>query len=235
MTTSITSAASAETKRREAIAWDTRLMQVAMLIGRLGLAFLFFSQLFWKVPPHFGCGQEFAFTGLNAEGQIVRTSGLCDWLGVEAVYAVRERSFFITDFNNDGAAEIALSLAPLVRLNGIFVENVVMPNISWFGWLIFLAEAFIAVSLFFGIFSRLGALTAAGISIQLMLGLAGIWDPAAEVYEWEWTYHLMILLSIVLLGAAPGRFLGVDAALRPRLKAAAEKGNRPARLLLAFT
>ena len=43
MTTSITSAASAETKRREAVAWDTRLMQVAMLIGRLGLAFLFFS------------------------------------------------------------------------------------------------------------------------------------------------------------------------------------------------
>jgi hypothetical protein len=91
-------------------------------------------------------------------------------------------------------------------LNDLFVENVVMPNIGWFGWLIWLAEAFIAFSLFLGIFSRLGALVAQGVSTQLMLGLA------------------------------PGRVLGLDALLpRPRLTAAADRGGRPAKLLVAFT
>jgi hypothetical protein len=104
-----------------------------------------------------------------------------------------------------------------------------------FGWLIWLAEAFIAVSLFSGIFSRLGALVSLGISLQLMLGLAGAWDPVADLQEWEWTYHMIVLMSIVMLGLAPGRIWGVDAWLRPRLAAAVAKGSGFARWLLVLT
>lgn len=222
---------------RASVTWDQRLLQITLVIGRLGLAYLFFSQLFWKLPPHFGCpaGDSFAFTTVSADSHLARTSGLCDWLGIEAIYSTRKRSFFVTDFNNDGVPEIGPSLSGPVRLNGLFVENIVMPNLSWFGWLIWLAEAFIVVSMFFGVFSRLGALVSMGISLQLMLGLAGVWDPVSDLQEWEWTYHMIVLFSIVMLGVAPGRILGLDALLRPRLMATAEKGNRLARLLLAFT
>jgi uncharacterized membrane protein YphA (DoxX/SURF4 family) len=216
--------------------WEQRLFKIALLIGRVGLAYLFFSQLFWKMPPQFGCGDgPFTFTSTNADGQLVRAAGLCDWLGVESVYAQQERSFFVTDFNNDGSPEIGFGLGLPVALNGAFVDNVVIPNIGLFGWLIWLAEAFIAVSLFFGIFSRLGALVSLGISLQLMLGLAGAWDPVADLQEWEWTYHMIVLMSIVMLGLAPGRIWGVDAWLRPRLAAAVAKGSGFARWLLVLT
>jgi hypothetical protein len=72
---------------------------------------------------------------------------------------------------------------------------------------------------------------AIGISAQLMIGLGGISTP----YEWEWTYNLMVVLSILMFGLVPGRVLGVDAWLRPRLQAAAANGNRPAAWLLWLT
>jgi hypothetical protein len=82
-----------------------------------------------------------------------------------------------------------------------------------------------------GLLSRLGALVAIGMSAQLLVGLAGIPNP----YEWEWSYILMVLLSILMFGLLPGRILGLDALLRPRLAAAAAHGNRAARAALLLT
>jgi hypothetical protein len=214
---------------------ERRLRQVLLVIARLGLAYLFFSQLFWKMPPGFGCPSDFAFTtgGVNDSGrvQLQRTSGLCDWIGIEIVWAGQPRPFFVTNLDNQGPAELKLDLGWAARLNGYFLENVVQPNIRWFGWLIWGAEAFIFVSLFLGLFSRLGGLVAIGISGQLALGLAGISNP----YEWEWSYNLMVLLSLLIFAFAPGRVLGVDAWLRPRLLRAAEEGRRLARALTWLT
>ena len=64
-----------------------------------------------------------------------------------------------------------------------------------------------------GLLTRLGGLTAIGVSAQLFIGLAAIPRP----FEWEWSYGLMILLSLLMFGLAPGRIWGVDAALRRRL------------------
>jgi hypothetical protein len=174
------------------------------------------------------------FTSFAQDGSLVRTSGLCDWIGIEASYADPERRFFVIP-NEYGESRFSIGLGPLVQLNGLFVEHVVQPNFGFFGWAIFSAEALIAGSLFLGLLSRGGAFLSLLISLQLMLGLAGIWDPAAQLQEWEWSYHLMILLSIVLLGAAPGRSLGLDALLRPRLSGKAESGSRLAKLLLALS
>ena len=215
--------------------WEQRLRQIALVIARLGLAYLFFSQLFWKMPPGFGCPPDYAFTtgNLDANGRLSlqRTSGLCDWIGIEIAWSDQPRRLCVTNLDNQGPAELHLDLGWAARLNALFLEGVVEPNIRWFGWLIWVAEAFIFLSLFLGLFSRLGGLVSVAISAQLALGLAGIGNP----YEWEWSYNLMVLLSLVMFAFTPGRVLGLDAWLRPRLLGSAEGGSRLARALSWLT
>jgi hypothetical protein len=38
--------------------WELWLQRFALVVLRLGLAYLFFTQLWWKVPPTFGCTSE---------------------------------------------------------------------------------------------------------------------------------------------------------------------------------
>jgi hypothetical protein len=215
--------------------WEQRLRQVILVIVRIGLGYLFFTQLFWKMPPDFGCPSDYAFTTGSAsqtgQVQLQRTSGLCDWIGIENVWADQPRPFFVANLDNQGAPEISIDLGWAAKLNNIFLENLVMPNIQWVGWLLWAAEAFIFISLAFGFLSRLGGLTAVLVSGQLMIGLAGISNP----YEWEWSYNLMVLLALVMFAFAPGRIFGVDAWLRPRLKDAASRDNRLARWALWLT
>ncbi|MDZ4721198.1 MAG: TQO small subunit DoxD [Roseiflexaceae bacterium] len=199
-------------------AWERRLQQAVIVVARLGLGVLFLTQLAWKIPPSFGCDADYAFTTADASGTLQRTNGLCDWIGLESVYAQRDRTI------------LAIPINPIAQLNGAFIDTIVKPNIRWFGYLIFLSEALIAVSMLLGVVSRLGALVAIGISAQLMVGLAGIPIP----FEWEWSYLLMVLLSILLFGLAPGRIVGLDAMLRPRLAHAAVR-NRLARMIWWFT
>ncbi len=201
--------------------WETWIQRAALVLLRVGLAYLFFTQLWWKTPPTFGCTADFRFT-TGTPAQLQRSGGLCDWIGIEAVYATEPRPFFVANIDNRGAPEIAIDLGWAARLNGAFIENVVKPNIAWFGYLIFASEAFIFISLFFGLFSRLGGLVAIGMAAQLMIGLGGIGNP----YEWEWAYNNIVLLAILAFAFAPGRYFGVDALLRPGLLAAAARGNR---------
>jgi hypothetical protein len=215
--------------------WERRLRQVLLVVARLGLAYLFFSQLFWKLPPSFGCPSDFRFTtgstDANGRVQLQRTSGLCDWIGIEIAWSDQPRLFFVTNLDNQGSPELYLNLGWAAKLNAVFLEGFVEPNIRWFGWFIWGAEAFIFLSLFLGLFSRLGGLVAILISGQLALGLAGISNP----YEWEWSYNLMVLLSLVMFAFAPGRVFGLDAWLRPRLQQVAEGGSRLARVLTWLT
>jgi hypothetical protein len=92
-------------------------------------------------------------------------------------------------------------------------------------------EAFIFVSMFFGLFTRLGGLVGIAQSAQLWVGLAGIGNP----FEWEWAYNQMVVLSLLMLAFAPGRVFGLDSFIRPRLLAAAEKGNKAAGWLALLT
>lgn len=212
----------------------SRYQQIALLVGRLALGYLFFAQLFWKLPPSFGCPRDFAFTtGTVAEGrvQLNRTTGLCDWIGLETVWADQPRPFFVADMRTINGPVLSINFGWLARLNGLFLENVIKPNITWTGWFLWGAEAFIFISLFLGLFSRLGSLTALLVSGQLMIGLGGITTP----FEWEWTYNLMVVLSLIMLAFAPGRFFGLDVRLRPYLQSAVQRGNRLAKLLHALT
>ncbi len=37
---------------------------IAIAIASFGLGYLFFTELWWKAPPDFGCNQNFESTGL---------------------------------------------------------------------------------------------------------------------------------------------------------------------------
>jgi hypothetical protein len=215
--------------------WERRLRQVLLVIARIGLGYLFFTQLFWKLPPTFGCPSDFSFTtgtvDENGRVSLDRTSGLCDWIGVEVVWSKQPRPFFVTNLDNQGSPEISVPLGWAARINGFLLEEVVQPNIRWLGWFIWGGEAFIFISLFFGLFSRLGGFVSILISAHLALGLSGITNP----YEWEWAYNQMVLLSLVVFAMAPGRVFGIDAWLRPRLLEAAEAGRRLPEILSWLT
>lgn len=213
--------------------WDSRLYKVCMTIARLGLAYLFFTQLFWKLPPKFGCGANFAFPKPTAQNyyDTNQSSGLCFWMGLESVFASQPRQVLVADMRSAGLPTLSVSITPLAKLNGVLLDRLFIPNIALFGWLVWLAEFSIFVSMLLGLFTRLGALVAIGMSLQLYVGLANIPRP----YEWEWSYGAIVVLSIAMLGAAAGRTLGVDAWLRRKLKDPAERGNRLAKLGLLLT
>jgi hypothetical protein len=220
---------------RQALArWEEVLRKVVLVIARVGLAYLFFTQLWWKLPPTFGCPADFAFTTGTVEGgrvRLQRTSGLCDWIGIEQVYSQQPRPLLVANLDNRGGPEIAVDIAPIARLNGIFLETIIMPTIGVSGWLLWLAEAAIFITLLLGLFSRLGGLIAVAVSAQLMIGLSGIPNP----FEWEWAYNSIFLLALLMFAFAPGRVFGVDAWLRPRLLAASAEGNGLARVVSWLT
>jgi uncharacterized membrane protein YphA (DoxX/SURF4 family) len=209
--------------------------KVGMLIVRLALAYLFFTQLWWKMPPTFGCPADFSFTtGVIQEGRVrlSRTTGLCDWLGIQSFYAAnRELRLFEANLDNAGAPEVFLNLTALRQFNGWVVDSIIMPNIGIMGWLIWLAEFSIVILVGLGLFSRLGGLIALGVSVQLAVGLANIPNP----FEWEWIYLNMIFLSIFVITLAPGRFFGLDALLIPHLQKLAASGSPVGRIGLLLT
>jgi uncharacterized membrane protein YphA (DoxX/SURF4 family) len=177
-----------------------RVGQVGMLIARLVIGLLWFTQLLWKMPPSFGCPPNFAAsTSITA-----RTTGLCDWVGLMTVYSK-------------------------IPLQASLVKSLVVPNLSWMGWLIWLMEAFVAVSLFLGVLTRLGGLVGLLQALNLFFGVSAV--PG----EWYWSYGQLATLGLIFLVIPSGRFLGLDAWLRPRLQAGAEKGNWLAKILLALT
>jgi hypothetical protein len=192
--------------------WERRLRQSVILIGRLTLAFLFFANLWWKLPPNFGCPKDFTFKEEISPGQYNKSSGLCTFLGYESIFADKPRQILVADLRYVGLPQIGIDIQPIARINGAIVDNLIKPNIRIAGWAIWLAELAIFISLFLGLFSRLGGLIALAVSAQLMIGLANA--PVPGDYEWEWGYNLMVVLSLMMIGLAPGRILGLDALIR---------------------
>jgi len=177
-----------------------RLGQAGMLIARLVIGYLWITQLLWKMPPTFGCPADFSVsTSLSA-----RTTGLCDWTGLMVPYSK-------------------------IPLHATFVDSIIIPNISWMGWGIWLMEAFIAASLILGLFTRLGGLVALIQSVNLYIGLTAL------PIEWYWTYGMLCVLSLIFFTVPPGRIFGIDAWLLPRLKEGAGQNKTLAKVLLLFT
>jgi hypothetical protein len=99
------------------------------------------------------------------------------------------------------------------------------PNFTVVGYLTFALESLIALSLLFGVFTRLGAIVGALWAAQLYVGLTAV--PG----EWYWTYAMLVMLNAVLALTPSGAALSVDQWLRLRVSALAAGGGRLARFL----
>jgi len=174
--------------------------RAGLTISRVSIGILWLAQLFWKLPPTFGCPLNFAVTtDIHA-----RTSGLCDWVGIMTLY----------------------SRWPL---QAALVKSMVVPNMAWIGWIIFLMEAFVALSLILGLFTRLGGLAALLQAVNLYIGVS------AAPGEWPWTYVMLTILGLIFLSIPAGRILGVDAWLHPRFQVLAERRNQLAKIFSSLT
>ncbi len=212
---------------------DRRLYKICMVIARLGLAYLFLTQLFWKLPPTFGCTGDFAFPQAAEQNYWTGngSGGLCYWMGMESIYAPQYRQVLVTDMRPAGGPKIGLNITPIAQANALLIDNVLIPNIRFFGWVIWLAEAWVFLSMLLGLFSRFGALVSIGVMGQLWVSLANIPRP----YEWEWAYGAILLLSILLLGVAAGRTWGVDGWLRPKISVHAQAGKPWAKVAMMLS
>ena len=222
-----------KTDEKDKLPLDQKLYNIFIVLARLGLAHLFFTQLWWKLPPNFGCGSEFNFPQPSEQNYWTdnNSNGLCYWMGLESIFALKPRPVFIADMRSAGLPTISVDIAPVARLNGLLLDNLFIPNMRIFSWLVWLAEFWIFFSMFLGLFSRLGALMAIGMTLQLFIGLANVPRP----FEWEWSYGTAIFLAFAMLATAPGRVLGLDAWLRMKLLKPGSRSNLLTRSGLLLT
>jgi thiosulfate dehydrogenase [quinone] large subunit len=89
-----------------------------------------------------------------------------------------------------------------------FMSDVVIPNYTLFGWLVFVVELVAGVLLTLGLFTRLGALIG-GIQ-ALIITLLVVQAPT----EWFWTYAMLIALHAVLFFTPCAERLSLDSRLR---------------------
>src|SRR5215475_10550121 len=108
---------------------------------------------------------------------------------------------------------------PTVAAYKDFLVNVMIPNWTFFGYMTLFTETFIAVTLFLGLFTRLGAFVAIGMAVNITLGILNV------PHEWGWTYVMLILLPAIFLLTGAGRSFGVDSFLAPPLERAAAGGH----------
>ncbi len=118
---------------------------------------------------------------------------------------------------------------PTVGVYKDLLVNAMIPNWTFFGYMTLATETFIGATLILGLFTRLGALAALGMAVNITIGILSV------PHEWVWTYVMLIMFAALLLLTGAGRSLGVDAILGPRLERAGTSGNRLARLLARLT
>jgi uncharacterized membrane protein YphA (DoxX/SURF4 family) len=92
-----------------------------------------------------------------------------------------------------------------------FMKDIVLPHMSVFGPIVFLAELTFAASMILGLAVRFVGVLAIAYVLQLWLGLYG--DSA----EWPWTYMFLAMLMFLFVLDGAGRSLGLDAWLRRKV------------------
>ena len=107
-----------------------------------------------------------------------------------------------------------------------FLQNVMIPHWTFFGWMTLITETFIAVTLIFGLGTRLGSLVAIGMAANITIGILNV------PHEWGWTYVMLLALPALFLLADAGRSFGVDSWIAPRLEGSHHPIARLARWLV---
>jgi thiosulfate dehydrogenase [quinone] large subunit len=90
-----------------------------------------------------------------------------------------------------------------------FVDRVVLPNFTVFGWLVLLVEAALGAFLLIGLATRFWAVVGVAQTVAITLSVLNAPD------EWVWSYLLMLLAHAAVFATAAGRYAGLDGLLRP--------------------
>jgi thiosulfate dehydrogenase [quinone] large subunit len=159
---------------------------------RIFVGYLWFQQLFWKMPPDFAGLYKYIIR--ESQHTIIPGYGF-----------ILQHTFLnsCTSLQNASGCTLFVPLAA-----GVWI-----------------AELIVAISLMFGVFTRIGAILGVILAAQLYVGLGYV--------DWYWTYGMLVLLCLVFTAVPAGRRLGVDQWLAPRLQAAASS-NRFARFMSWF-
>jgi uncharacterized membrane protein YphA (DoxX/SURF4 family) len=100
-----------------------------------------------------------------------------------------------------------------IVLQGELVRDIMLPNLTLFGPLVYLVELVIGVTLLLGLVSRAGALLGLLMGLNLWLGLYSAQG------EWPWTYMFLVIIQAIFVIDPSGRSLGADALLCARRNA----------------
>jgi len=92
-----------------------------------------------------------------------------------------------------------------------FLESVVLPHFSVFGWLAFLLELSVGLFLLIGLFTRIFSAVGLLMSLNLLIGLA------AHPTETLTTYILMIMFHLLFITTGAGLNWGGDQVLLEKL------------------
>ena len=93
-----------------------------------------------------------------------------------------------------------------------FLATVVQPNIALFAELVRLGEVGVGVSLFLGLFARLGGLVGIILPLNYLAARGGLTSAS----EWASLDGAMMLLSAISFVLPTGRVAGMDAYFAPR-------------------
>jgi thiosulfate dehydrogenase [quinone] large subunit len=109
-----------------------------------------------------------------------------------------------------------------------FLKNVILPNFSFFGFMTFIIEITIGLSLVLGLLVPLiGGLGGTVMQINIMLGSYSI--PG----EWFWLWPMLIGSHVIFMMGRAGRCLGLDGAISKSLERS-QHSLQPLRNVLAY-
>ncbi len=100
---------------------------------------------------------------------------------------------------------------PVFQPYSWFVEHVVLPHLTLFGWWVLLLEVVLGAFLTFGLATRFWALVGTGHAVLIALSVLRLGG------EWPWSYYLMVAANLVVFATAGGRCFGIDGVIRPSL------------------
>lgn len=117
---------------------------------------------------------------------------------------------------------------PTFNFYRAFLEGVVLPNFTLFGYLTFFTEIALGLSLLLGLFTVLGGVGGALWQLNIALGSYSV--PG----EWYWIWLLLIVPHLVFAQSRAGRSLGIDRLLSDRLIRRRERAEGIRRLIPRF-
>lgn len=89
-----------------------------------------------------------------------------------------------------------------------FVEHVVVPNFTFFGWVVFFTEAALGGFLLVGLATRLWGLIGFAMALPITFSVLNV--PG----EWSYAYYLYLAAHLAIAAGAAGRCCGLDAVVR---------------------